>query len=56
MAEGRLLVTPMRRWRDNIKVDRREFVLEGVWIVYVCLRIGTGGEVFLNTVMNFRVQ
>jgi hypothetical protein len=42
--EGRRpLVRPRRRWEDNIKMDLREIGL-GMWIGFIGLRIGTGGE------------
>jgi hypothetical protein len=31
------------RWEENIKMDLRESGL-GMWIVFIWLRIGTGGE------------
>jgi hypothetical protein len=39
--EKRSLRRPRRRWEDNIKMDLREIEM-GVWIRFVCLRIGTG--------------
>jgi hypothetical protein len=38
--EGR---RPRRRWEDNIRMDLRELGL-GLWIGFIWLRIGTGGE------------
>jgi hypothetical protein len=38
----RLLGRPRRRWEDRMRMDRREIV-EGVWIGFDWLRIGTGG-------------
>jgi hypothetical protein len=32
----------IHRWEDNIKMDLKEIGL-GVWIGFICLRIGTGG-------------
>jgi hypothetical protein len=41
--EGRRpLGRPRRRWEDNIKMNLREMGL-GMWIGFICLRIGTGG-------------
>jgi hypothetical protein len=42
--EGRRpLGRPRRRWEDNIKMDLREMGL-GMWIGFIWLRIGIGGE------------
>jgi hypothetical protein len=39
----RPLGRPRRRWEDGIRMDLREIGLGGVWIVFDCLRTGTGG-------------
>jgi hypothetical protein len=42
--EGRRpLGRPRRRWEDNIKMNLREIGF-GMWIGFIWLRIGTGGE------------
>jgi hypothetical protein len=40
LERKRPLGRPSRRWEDNRKMDRREIVF-GVWIGFICLRIGT---------------
>jgi hypothetical protein len=53
--EGRRpLGRPGRRWEDNIKMDLRE-VGWGAQTGLIWLRIGTGGGLFVYTVMNLRV-
>jgi hypothetical protein len=34
---------PRCRWEDNIKIDLRKIGF-GVWIGFIWLRMGTGGE------------
>jgi hypothetical protein len=50
----RLLRIPRRRWKDNIKLDLREIVIDGVnWIRLAQDRVQW--RAFVNTVMNLRV-
>jgi hypothetical protein len=55
-SEGkRPLGRPRRRWEDNIRMDRREIVWEGVnWIHLAQDR--DHWRVLVNTVMNLRVH
>jgi hypothetical protein len=39
----RRLGRPRRRWEDIIETDLMEIGF-GVWIGFICLRIGTGGD------------
>jgi hypothetical protein len=39
----RKLGRPRHRWEDNIRMDVREIHWE-VWIGFICLKTGTGGE------------
>ena len=43
-----------RRWKDNIKMDLREFGW-GAWTGSSWLTIGTGWQALVNAVMNVRV-
>jgi hypothetical protein len=42
LERKRPLVTPWRRWEDNIKTDLQE-VSWGAWTGLIWLRMGTGG-------------
>ena len=50
----RPLEKPRHRWEENIKMHLRE-VEWGEWTGSVWLRLGTGGGVLVNAVMNLRV-
>jgi hypothetical protein len=39
----RQLGRPRSRWDDGVRMDLKEIGLVGVWIVFDCLRTGTGG-------------
>jgi hypothetical protein len=49
----RLLVRPRGRWEDNIKVNLRAIIMDGVG----CIRVAQGRDQWrglANTVINFR--
>jgi hypothetical protein len=45
---------PRRRWENNIKRDLQE-VVWGTWTELICFRIGIGGKLLTNAVMNLRI-
>jgi hypothetical protein len=52
--EGRrLLGRPRRRWEDNIKMDLREVVIDGVNWIWLAHRVQC--QAFVSTVMNLQV-
>jgi hypothetical protein len=49
------LVSPRHRWEDNIKMDLREIVIDGVnWIHMAQDRVWW--QAFVSTVMDLRIQ
>jgi hypothetical protein len=52
--EKRPLGRPRHRWEDNIRINLGE-IGWGVWIGFICLRIGTSGRVLVKTAMTLHV-
>jgi hypothetical protein len=50
----RLLARPGRRWEDNIKIDFREIVLEGLYWIHLA-QDRDRWWVLIKTVMNLQV-
>jgi hypothetical protein len=51
----RLLERPSHRWKDNIRTDLREIVLEGVDRMHLAQDRDHWGAAVVNTVMNLQV-
>jgi hypothetical protein len=54
-SKARRKVTSRRRWKDDIKMDRREIGWVRVWTGFIWLRIRDQWQAFVNAIENFWV-